>query len=127
MEHLKQDKEYNCSETCLAMISGKDVRDIENIEHCGKNDGMDLGHFISICQILNISIAKDWGYFRGIFHRFKKLLFPWNCFVYIKFEGLESGHLIVRRNGKFYDPNGKQYYIPPKRYYLCAYLKFQMN
>jgi len=128
MKHLTQDKEYNCGQTCVAMISNKSIRDIENI--VGHDSGMNIEDLITICNFLKISVGKEW-----IRKRYRKwigrYLLPMNCFVFIVFkdsevfENKEIGHLVIRNKGKFLDPNGNQFYLFQKRHRVKAYLKIK--
>lgn len=115
MKHLEQDKPFNCSQTCLAMITGQHVRYIEH-RIVGHDKGTDIEAIIDHCKTLKISIGKKW---RKWFFSF---LIPLNCFVVVGFESCNEKHLIVRKKGIFFDPNGTIYLFMPKRYKRGHYL-----
>ena len=56
MTHLKQDKKCNCSQTCMAMLSNKSIREVEEV--VGHDGGALVFDFNSICKKLNISAGK---------------------------------------------------------------------
>ncbi len=119
MKLIKQNKDTNCAQTCIAMITGKDIQFIELL--AGSDKGLFVKRIIPICKWLNIKIGKEWITIKWI----GKYLLPLNCFVLVEFKNEKMGHLIIRNKGKFLDPNGTQYYLLPKRYKVKAYLKIK--
>lgn len=126
MKHLIQDKPSNCGHTCIAMVTGENVRTIEKIH--GRDNGIFLEDIIDISKQLNIPIDDYW------YDQSKLWLYPLNCFVFVKIaheiypdDIPTKYHLIVRKNGKFYDPLGKTYYKLPKRYKLKSFLEIEQE
>ena len=117
MTHLTQDKEYNCSQTCVAMLSNKSIREIEEI--VGHDIGIDVFDLNHICKKVSVRVGK-WKDKKSIF-------FPLNCIVHVvNRKDPNVGHAIIRKNGKFLDPNGTTYYIIPRKY-LIKYQPVRTN
>jgi len=123
MKHLKQDKGYNCTQTCLAMMSNKSIREVENI--VGHDESMDIVmDVINTCEKLNIPVDEGWVDIKPnlIYSHF----YPSNCFVFVRNRcNRLNGHMIVRYNNKFYDPNGMTYRFLLRRYIFMAYLEIR--
>ncbi len=127
MKHIKQDKDKNCAQACIAMFAGKDIREIEEMH--GSDTGMSQDDVISLSKKVGIKVG-EWM-FRKEMKKWDIIdyLIPLNCFVYVgsKEHELDTGHLILRRNGKFFDPNGKQYYVMLKYNMLKGYIEIKRS
>lgn len=124
MKHLEQDKEDNCGQTCIAMVSYKSIRDIENV--VGHDKGMNMKETILACKCLGISIGKKWV-MKKWGKKIGRYLLPFNCFILViyKYKNKVYGHLIVRNKGKFLDPDGKESYFLKKHYIIKGYLRIK--
>ena len=119
MKHLTQTRKYNCSQTCLAMITNQNIKEVEKDLGTTEVKNGDICKYAITKKVVrkNEDICK------------KKRFLPLNCLVIVYFEEYkddkaQNSYIIVRRNGKFYDPNGETYYIQPKRHISTFYVKY---
>ena len=119
MKLLTQTNEHNCGQTCLAMITNQSIKHVESV----------LGVLSQ-----HVEYVIEYGHKQGIIKQKKEIkkkrfcFLPLNCLVVVLFEKerpeSQNGHLIVRRNGKFYDPLGKTYYRQPKHHICSFYIRY---
>jgi len=97
MIHQKQDRELNCGQTCVSMITGVHIREIEKrMGKTGKTRTTDLrfalqhyGHTIPKSTLTRL---KGWS-----------VLLPSLCIVKFKHVKGSESHWVVYKDGVFYD------------------------
>jgi hypothetical protein len=105
MKSLKQDKRGNCGQTTVAMLVGKEIREVESVY--GKDNTSNLKdakkaleHYgFGYGATVKIDNRKRWSLPKGEL-----------AFIRIKYGKRSCGHFMAQdRDGKIYDPNGKVY------------------
>jgi len=119
MEHfvelIKQQK-GNCAQTCLSMLTGFSMEDIEALT--GREEGLSLSNIKGACGALGIEVIGDWRD-----SRYGKWgYYPPTCLIHVQPHGSNNTHLILRGGNTYYDPNGYQEYEFPR--YRHSFLKY---
>lgn len=103
LRHIKQDKDSNCGQTCVAMLTGKSIKKVEEwMNRYGRTKTHDIvfalrehGYDVPFMQLTRC--IGDWA--SG---------FPYMCIIKMTWKDLTKGsndsHWIVKRGNEVYDP-----------------------
>ncbi len=116
MKHLEQDGK-NCGQTCVAMVSGKSLKQIEEL--MDNEQGTFRVNLKLACLALGVPVVGSWS---------DKVCYPDNpwpstCLMRVTDRG--QGHIIVRHGNMFYDPSGTSFYKLPDNYEFQEYLMIE--
>lgn len=111
MKLLGQNRRNNCSQTCLAMISGRSISEVERLagSRCAMNNGEKI-QALSRLGIVNSGVFAD---YQGNLPPFAlvRIARRKNSGGHRSEKTVKVGHLIVWYQNQFYDPaNGGQIY-----------------
>lgn len=121
---IKQEKQ-NCAQTCLAMLSGHSIREIEIL--VGRENGLSLESIKLACMLLRIPIVGQWTSDPWK-HPWGERQYPVDCILYVrKDRNATKTHVVICQGNMIYDPNGEKYHCGRlyEHWEFLEYLEFQ--
>lgn len=99
MERLVQGDNFSSVYTCLAMLSGRSIRQIKDF--IDDKTVLEHSEIRLACLALGLKVAH-WREFIG--WAYPGNILPANCLVHVKLEGKKYSHLMLRVANNWHDP-----------------------
>lgn len=109
MERLIQDGKPCCGQTCLAMLSGLSIEDVQYT--LSIDEGLSLTEMRLACFMLGIPVGKWVKFVKHIKYSnpwYCRDILPPNCIISLQKKVKDSGHLILRIGNVFHDPHRRE-------------------